>query len=482
MNLFDLMATISLDSSAYEQGLEAANNNAKTFGKKIGDALSTIGRVSTVAIGAAATGVTAITKSAVKSYADYEQLVGGIETLFGKAAPRVIADADAAFKTAGVSVNEYMETSIQSAAALINSLGGNQKKAAKLMNMSITDMADNVNKMGTSMEAVQNAYRGFSRGNFTMLDNLALGFSGTKEGMEELLATANKISGVKYNIKSYSDIVEAIHVVQTEMGISGISAEEAAEAVRSGALTQEEAYKKMGTTAKEAMTTVSGSAKAMRSAWENLITGLGNDESNMDNLVGDLVESLETMIGNIAPVIERVLSSIGPAIQKATPKLVETLSGLLTSVLPVIVGVAGELVKSLSQAFVDNAGAIAEAASTLLITLGEGIIENLPLLLETAMNVVMMLGKSLIENLPMLTESIVQIIQKIAMTLSDPDTLASLMLTVITIFQTISTAIIDNIPTLLNTVMIVIMNMVTYVKENLPFFMTLAFQIITTLR
>lgn len=456
MNLFDLMATISLDSSAYEHGLEEANNNAKTFGKKIGDALSTIGRVSTVAIGAAATGVTAITKSAVDSYADYEQLVGGIETLFGDAAASVIADADAAFKTAGVSVNEYMETSIQSAAALINSLGGNQKKAAKLMNMSITDMADNVNKMGTSMEAVQNAYKGFSRGNFTMLDNLALGFSGTKEGMEELLATANKISGVKYNIKSYSDIVEAIHVVQTEMGITG-------------------------TTAKEAEKTISGSAKAMKSAWKNLVTGLANNDADMDGLVGSLVSSIETMIGNIAPAIERVLSSIGPAIQKATPKLVEMLSGLLTSTLPVIVGVAGELVKSLAQAFVDNAGAIAEAASTLLITLGEGIIENLPLLLETAMNVVMMLGKSLIENLPMLTESIVQIIQEIAMTLSDPDTLASLMLTVITLFQTISTAIIDNIPTLLNTVMIVIMNMVTYVQENLPFFMTLALQIIKTL-
>lgn len=456
MNLFDLMATISLDSSAYEQGLEAANNNAKTFGKKIGDALSTIGRVSTVAIGAAATGVTAITKSAVESYADYEQLAGGIETLFGKAASRVIADADAAFKTAGVSVNEYMETSIQSAAALINSLGGNQAEAARLMNVSITDMADNVNKMGTSMEAVQNAYRGFSRGNFTMLDNLALGFAGTKEGMEELLATARDISGVEYDISSYSDIVKAINVVQTKMGITG-------------------------TTAKEAASTVSGSAGAMRSAWRNLVTGLASDEANMDSLVGDFVESLETMIGNIVPIVERVLRSLGPAIQKATPMLVETLAGLLTSALPAIVGVAGELVTSLSQAFADNAEAIAEAASTLLILLGEGIIQNLPLLLETGLNIIMMIGQSISDNLPVIIDAITQAINEIAVILSDPETLSALLLTTLTILQTIGMSIIDNLPVLIDTVMQVINNIINFMVENLPLFVDMAMQMMMAL-
>jgi len=456
MNLFELFATISLDSSSYEAGLENAEKNANSAGSKIGKAVANIAKASTVAVGAAAAGVTAITKSAVDSYADYEQLVGGIETLFGDAAGKVIADADAAFKTAGVSANDYMETSIQSAAALINSLGGDQAKAADLMNMSITDMADNVNKMGTSMEAVQNAYRGFSRGNFTMLDNLALGFAGTKEGMEELLATARDISGVEYDISSYSDIVKAINVVQTKMGITG-------------------------TTAKEAADTISGSTNAMKSAWQNLVTGLANNDADMDGLVGSLVSSIETMIGNIAPVVERILKSIGPAIQKATPMLVNTFTGLAKSVLPSIVGVAGELIKSLSQAFSENAGAIAEAGANLLIMLGQGIVDNLPILVNTALSILMMLGQSIVENLPAITETLAEAINQIALMLANPEMISSLLIAVVTIIQTLGTSIIENIPMLLETVMQVVTNITSYMAEQLPLFVDAALQMMITL-
>ena len=191
----------------------AGTKAGKSFASKFGSAMGTVGKLAGAGIAAAATGVAALGKQAVSAYADFEQLSGGIETLFGDSANYVMKRAQLAYRTAGMSANEYMETSIDSAAALINSLGGDQAKAAVLMNMSITDMADNVNKMGTTMEAVQNAYRGFSRGNFTMLDNLALGFAGTKEGMQELLDKAQELSGVEYDIGSYADIVNAIHVV-----------------------------------------------------------------------------------------------------------------------------------------------------------------------------------------------------------------------------------------------------------------------------
>ena len=233
MNLFELSAKLSLDSSEYEQGINSAVQKSNTFGDVLkANLLSDTIRMGLTALWEALKRVSQafieIGKQAVEAYANYEQLAGGVETLFGDSAQKVLNDANQAFKTAGMSMNEYMETSIQSAASLISSLGGDQAKAAEMMNMSITDMADNVNKMGTTMEGVQNAYRGFSRGNFTMLDNLALGFSGTKEGMQELLDKAREISGFKYDISSYADIVEAIHVVQTEMGITGTTAREAA--------------------------------------------------------------------------------------------------------------------------------------------------------------------------------------------------------------------------------------------------------------
>ena len=195
----------------------AGESGGKSFNTGFGSVVSGLTKVTTAAVAAGATAVGGLVTKAVKGFGDYEQLVEGVETLFGDSAQTVIDNAEKAFTTAGMSMNDYMETSIQSAAAMINSLDGDTAKASELMNISITDMADNVNKMGTNMEAVQNAYKGFSRGNFTMLDNLALGFAGTKEGMQELLDQAEKISGVKYDISSYSDIVQAIHVVQKEM-------------------------------------------------------------------------------------------------------------------------------------------------------------------------------------------------------------------------------------------------------------------------
>ena len=325
MDVFDLVATLTLDSSKYDQRLSVIKKGLGAFAK-----------AGAVAVGVGSTAVSAIVKQSVDAYANYEQLAGGIETLFGSSAQTVINDAQKAFKTAGMSTNQYMETSIQSAAALINSLGGDQAKAAEYMNMSITDMSDNVNKMGTDMEAVQNAYRGFSRGNFTMLDNLALGFAGTKDGMQQLLDKAKEISGVEFDISSYSDIVEAIHIVQSEMGITG-------------------------TTAKEASETISGSISSMKSAWTNLITGLSDENADIDTLMNDFVESVGTASENLLPRIAQGLKGISQLIVNLAPLIAKAIPKLITEILPSLLKAGAQILVEIVKALPEIISAIWDA-------------------------------------------------------------------------------------------------------------------------
>lgn len=478
MNLFDLFATLSLDSSEYEKGLDGAERSASTLGSKIGGAVSTIAKVSAAALGVAATGVTAITKSAVGSYSNYQQLVGGVETLFGDFASVVLEDADQAFKTAGMSANQYMETTIQSAAAMINSLDGDQAKAAELMSMSITDMADNVNKMGTTMEAVQNAYRGFSRGNFTMLDNLALGFAGTKEGMQQLLDKAHEISGIEYDISSYSDMVEAIHVVQTEMGITG-------------------------TTSKEAADTISGSAASVGAAWKNLVTNLAVEGADMEGLINALMSAIETTLNNIIPTIERVLKNLGSTVQKFAPTLVNAFVGLLSSSLPNIVKIAQGLLTALSQALVSNADLLIQTGfdimlmlmdsilqggndlsgmvGSLIESIGTWIYEYSSVIVDDIVGIILLIAQTIVDNVPVFAENIALVITELAEVLTNPDNAAALLMAALTIIQTIAQSMLDNVGTLIDSVLVVIDNIIAFIVENLPAFMDTAVQIIMAL-
>ena len=400
MNVLELVATLSLDSGGYEKGLDKAESRAGKLGSKLAGGAKMAAKGFAVAGAAAATGVAAITKSAIEGYADLEQLKGGVETLFGDSAQKVIADANEAFKTAGMSANEYMETSIQSAAALINSLGGDQAKASELMNMSITDMADNVNKMGTSMESVQDAYRGFSRGNFTMLDNLALGFAGTKQGMQELLDKAKEISGVEYDIESYSDIVQAIHVVQTEMGITG-------------------------TTAKEASETISGSISSLKSAWQNLVTGFADENADLDKLINNVVEAAETAFGNILPVAEKAMEGIANFVSKAAPIIVKKLPEIIQQLLPKLFEASMQLItafgKALPSAAIEIANTLLETinkmlpqmiteASAMVTEFSKGISESLPKLIPQAINMVFTIVNALLQNIDVLIDAALQLV------------------------------------------------------------------------
>jgi len=313
-----------------------------------------------------------IGQQAFEGFAQYEQLSGGIETLFGDSADAVMAHASEAFKTAGMDANSYMETTIQSAAAMINALEGDQAKAAELSNMAITDMADNVNKMGTSMEGVQDAYRGFSRGNFTMLDNLALGFAGTKEGMQELLDKAQEFSGVEYDISSYADIVQAIHVVQTEMGITG-------------------------TTAKEASETIEGSTAAAKAAWSNLVTGLADENADIEGLVDDFVNSAVTAGENILPRIGVIMEGAGTLITEGAKTLIPVLIDSLTENAPMLVENGIELVAALAVGLIQATPQLLAAVPDIVLAIGQGLINSGPMIVQAGDQLMTELGAVILD-------------------------------------------------------------------------------------
>ena len=290
---------------------------------KIGSAVNTAVKASAAAVGAASAGVAALGTACINAYADYEQLVGGVETLFKDSADTIQTYADNAYKTAGLSANEYMETVTSFSASLLQSLDGDTEKAAAAADLAITDMADNANKMGTAMESIQYAYQGFAKQNYTMLDNLKLGYGGTKEEMERLLADAEKLSGVKYDLSSYADVVEAIHVIQTEMGITG-------------------------TTAKEASTTIQGSVASMKAAWANLMVGMADDTQNFDLLLSNFIESIGTVADNLLPRIGIVIEGMGKLVAGLAPEIASALPTLTNELLPNLVDTALYLITRLA--------------------------------------------------------------------------------------------------------------------------------------
>lgn len=295
-----------IDNSGLEKGI-------KTFDGKLGSiassAVKTFAKVSAAMTAAAVGTIGVLTKLSVEQYAEYEQLVGGVETLFKKSSNKVMEYANNAYQSAGMSANEYMNTITGFAASLLQGLGGDTEKAAQIGNMAVEDMADNANKMGTSIEMIQNAYQGFAKQNYTMLDNLKLGFGGTKEEMQRLLQEAEKISGIKYDISNFNDIIEAIHVIQTEMGITG-------------------------TTAKEAASTIEGSLNMTKSAWTNLLTGMADDNSNFDVLVQNLVNSLGSLAENLLPRVKIAIEGIGELIRTLLPKVLDEIPEIMASLFP----------------------------------------------------------------------------------------------------------------------------------------------------
>lgn len=355
-------------------------------------------------------------KQSIESFAEYEQLIGGVDTLFKESSGKVQEYANNAFKTAGLSANEYMETVTSFSASLLQSLDGDTAKSAEVADMAITDMADNANKMGTSMESIQNAYQGFAKQNYTMLDNLKLGYGGTKSEMERLLQDATAISGVEYDISNLNDVYSAIHVIQGELGITG-------------------------TTAKEASETIQGSISAMKSSWQNLLTGLADGNADLDLLINNLVESVTTVASNIMPLIPTVIQGIGvlvyqlvgeliPQIASTIPQLISdtvpmiiqaldlAISSIL-SVLPQITQAVSELLPVIITSLVNMLPAIIDAGVQIIMALVNGIVASIPTLIPAVVDAVLTIVENLINNIDMIIDAGIQLIIGLAQGLID---------------------------------------------------------------
>lgn len=393
MELFKLFATLAIRNKEANDALDETSDKAEgTKGKfanafeKMGTAAVKFGKVVATGVIAGAGAVAAITKQAVEAYADYEQLVGGVETLFGKSADIVMNYANNAYKTAGMSANEYMETVTGFSASLLQSLDNDTEKAAQKADAAITDMSDNANKMGSSMESIQNAYQGFAKQNYTMLDNLKLGYGGTKEEMQRLLSDAEKLSGQKFDLSSYADIVDAIHIVQTEMGITG-------------------------TTAKEAATTIQGSISSFKASWQNLLVGMADDSQDFDALLNNVIDNGITVIENILPKIQVVFNSIPKLINGVIPQIPVILQGIL----PALLEAATQLLTGLVAAL-------------------PSIVNILMDIIPTLIDAILLIGNELVKALPPIIDAIFQFFE-------NPSNISALLNAAIDLFMTLVNAI-----------------------------------------
>ena len=436
----------------------------KSFAAGFGSVMGTVGKVAAGAAAAGTAAVAGMVKSAVSGFADYEQLVGGVETLFGNQYKTVeeyakgegltlkqaqdtwgayynrqnyvLTRANMAYETAGMSANEYMETVTSFAAALNASLGENAAYSGEYANQAIIDMADNANKMGSSMESIQNAYMGFSKGNFTMLDNLKLGYGGTKTEMERLMRDAEKLKGLdvgSLDINSFADVVDAIHIVQENLGIAG-------------------------TTAKEASTTISGSLATMQSAWSNLLTTIGTGDSDaISTSINNLVNSAKTFGDNIMPVIQQALGGIALLIQELAPEIAAALPGLIQQVLPGLLSAGVDIIKAL----------------------GEGILNAIPELMPTVTDVILQLCDMLVQMLPQLIEIGLQVILQLALGIAQalPELIPAVVETVLTIVE----YLLDNIDLLIDAAIQLIMGLAEGLIKALPILIEKAPEIIIKL-
>ena len=492
MNLFELFVKIGAK--------DEASGTISKITSGLGKGLATAAKIGTAAVGAAAAGITALTKSAVENYAEYEQLVGGVETLFKSSSDTVMKYAENAFRTAGMSSNEYMATVTGFSAAMIQSLGGDTEKAAELSNMALTDMSDNANKMGSDLETLKTAYAGFSKQNYTMLDNLKLGYGGTKTEMERLIADAAKLdSSIQANDLSFSNIVKAINVVQTEMGITG-------------------------TTALEAGRTISGSVGAMKSAWTNLVTGFADGNADIEGLINNLVTTIVGdgtennlgVIGNVLPAIETALGGIAKLIEGAAPKIIEILPGLVEKVVPSLISAATGmvdavvkvvpdllntvvdtliqnapalitaaigLVQSLIQGIQDNYQILVDGAIQIVTQLANGILNMLPQIVQLGLDLIVSLANGIAESLPELIPTIVDVVLQIVDTLTNPETLSNLLDAALVLLTELAYGLMDAIPALVDATLTIIENLVAFLTnpENIGKLLLAAVEIIIAL-
>lgn len=527
---------VELDDSTLDQETKKTENKIAAGFK------GAAGAVGAAALGAAAAGTAAVAglvSSATEAYGEYEQLAGGVETLFKDSADAVMVNAQRAYKTAGMSANDYMETVTSFSASLIQSTGrgaqtdlaelknnleqqlketkraqqdeykaaqkawsdklalakksgatnldelkkqkdeellalkrsnedaldamkvANKQKlaeaeqanlaststtesiarAADLADQAIIDMSDNANKMGTQIESIQVAYAGFAKGNFTMLDNLKLGYGGTKNEMERLLFDAQQISGIQYDVSSYADIVEAIHVIQTEMGITG-------------------------TTAKEAGETLQGSFGAMQAAWQNLVIGMADPEADIGDLVEDMVTTAETYLENLIPIVERALQGLADAVVALAPILAEEIPKLTEQLLPELLKTGTSAIEIFAKGMLDALPTILPTLTDLIVDLAGMLLSLAPEILQVGLQLIGELAMGIAQALPELVPVAIETILSLVEFLVDPDNIGMLVDAAIALTMGLAEGLINALPVLLEKAPLIVEKLITSLIEN----------------
>ena len=464
----ELKSTSGINLDGIKNGLKKVGDVALDVSKKMLQVSAAVG-------GALAGLVTA----GVKSYASLEQNLGGVETLFKDSADKVVENAKNAWQTAGVSANEYMAGVTSFSASLLQSLGGDTEKAADIADMAFRDMSDNANKFGTDMSSIQNAYQGFAKQNYTMLDNLKLGYGGTKTEMERLLADAEKFSGVKYDIKNLSDVYSAIHVIQEELGVTG-------------------------TTALEAKKTISGSVNSMKAAFDNFLNGSGSPKAlaeaitnvlinigtSIQQLLPGLVEGLGTLTSSLLPILTDMLWELLPSFMDAISSiidnifnslnedttdslgntiamLIEELVNFITTNLPKVLEVAITIVESLAKGLIQSAPMIIKSAMDLLSSLIDTILDNLDEIVDVALTLIETLAIGLIDALPKLIEKVPIIITRLVVELTKPEMLAKIIKTALVLILELARGLIIALPELLKMPLTIITSLVSSFTDTI---------------
>lgn len=449
--------------SASELGEEAAKSGRQAQEASGGYTVfkNVLANLASSAIGAAVNGlknlgaaVLNVGKQAIEAYSQNEQLVGGVQTLFKDSAGIVQDYANNAYKAAGMSANEYMDTVTGFTASLIQSLGGDTKAAAELGNTAVQDMSDNANKMGTDIGSIQQTYQSLARGNYAMLDNLKLGYGGTKAEMERLMSDAEKLTGEHYTVGDFGDTVKAIHAVQTQMGITG-------------------------TTAKEASTTIEGSMNAMKASWQNLLAGMSDSGANMDGLINNLVDSVNTFASNIMP---RIAPLINGMVTTAVQLLPQAVNMLTSQLLPLITAQIPSIVSGLSQVVQAIVAALPQIMSALTAALPQivqALLTLLPQLIDAGMQMLTSLIQGITEALPTLIAMLPTIIQQAASVV-----LANLPLIIqagVQLLLALVNGIVEALPQLIQMLPGIVMQITDVLLNNLPLLVTAGIQILIAL-
>ena len=437
MNLFELFVKIGVKDEASGQLSKIAGN--------LGNGLKAAAQVGTAAVSIAASGIAALTSVAVKNYAEYEQLVGGAQLLFGEAFDFVAEKAENAYSTVQMSQSEYLQQVNGFSTGLKTALDGNAQAAAELADKILTAEADIVAATGTTQEAVQNAFNGIMKSNYTMLDNLQLGITPTKEGFQQIIDKVNDWNAAEgratnYQIDNLADAQSALIDYIEMQGLAGYAAMEA-----SG--------------------TISGSFAMVKATWQNLVTGIADENADMESLIGNFVEATGKAAENIMPVITQAIAGIGQLVTELAPIIATALPEMVSTVLPSLITAATALITGFVTALVQMAPSLVTAAVALIEQLVQFLVDNLPMLIDSAINIVFALIDGIIQSLPMLITAAVAIISELAVRLTDPAMQTQLAFSALSLLIAICQGIIQNLPTLVGAAIQIVENFVAFLTD-----------------